>query len=190
MQHNYAWKRRKQEKSDDALFVNNTMQQVCSNVTLKLKSRIGLSEENKKPIKVVLHNEQDLEKILNNLQNLQDNTEYKGISITEDYIVSERQMIKEFANKAKEQNSLELENSNFVWKVRGAPKDGYFHESKGAIDCIELIETNTAHESQSYIPSEYNSSVGRHNKNLLKKKKCYQNLVLWNYQNAVWKRER
>lgn len=166
------------------------MQQACSNVTLKLKSRIGLSEENKKPIKVVLHNEQDLEKILNNLQNLQDNTEYKGISITEDYIVSERQMIKEFANKAKEKNSLELENSNFVWKVRGAPKDGYFHESKGAIDCIELIETNTAHESQSYIPSEYNSSVGRHNKNLLKKKKCYQNLVLWNYQNAVWKRER
>ena len=189
MQHNYAWKRRKQEKSDDALFVNNTMQQACSNVTLKLKSRTGLSEENKKPIKVVLHNEQDLEKILNNLQNLQDNTEYKGISITEDYIVSERQMIKEFANKAKEKNSLELENSNFVWKVRGAPKDGYFHESKGAIDYVELIETNTARESQPIYPVNITHQLVDTIKTYLKKK-CYQNLVLWNYQNAVWKRER
>ena len=189
MQHNYAWKRRKQEKSDDALFVNNTMQQVCSNVTLKLKSRIGLAEENKKPIKVVLHNEQDLEKILNNLQNLQDNTEYKGISITEDYLVSERQMIKEFANKAKEKNSLELENSNFVWKVRGTPKDGYFHESKGAIDYVELIETNTAHESQPIYPVNITHQLVDTIKTYLKKK-CYQNLVLWNYQNAVWKRER
>ena len=53
-----------------------------------------------KPIKVALHNEQDKEKILNKLQNLKVNTEYKGISITQDYTVSERQMIKEFANKA------------------------------------------------------------------------------------------
>ena len=40
-------------------------------------SRIGRSEgNNKKPRKFVLHNEQDKEKILNNLWNLKDNTEY------------------------------------------------------------------------------------------------------------------
>ena len=59
------------------------IQQVCGNVTPKLILHIGRSEDNKKkPIKVVLHNEQDKEKILNNLRNLKGNTKYKGISIT------------------------------------------------------------------------------------------------------------
>ena len=40
--------------------------------------------------------------MLKNLQNLKGNTKYKDISITEDYAVSERQMIKEFAYKTKE----------------------------------------------------------------------------------------
>ena len=32
-------------------------------------------------------------------------------------------MIKESANKAKEKNSLELESSNFVWRVQETPKN-------------------------------------------------------------------
>ena len=76
------------EQSDDALqalFVTNLIQQVCSNVTPKLISRTGRSEDNKKkPVKV--------------------NTVYKGISITKDYTVSGRQMTKEDASKAKEKN--------------------------------------------------------------------------------------
>ena len=63
--------------------------------TPKLISRIGRSEDNKKkPIKVELQKELDKEKILNNLRNLKSNIEYKGISITEDYTISERQMLK------------------------------------------------------------------------------------------------
>ena len=64
------------EQLDDALFANNMIQQVCGNVIPKLVSHIGRSEDNKKKsIKVVLHNEQDKEKILNNLRNLEGNTE-------------------------------------------------------------------------------------------------------------------
>ena len=63
--------------------------------TPKLISRIGRSEDNKKkPIKVELQKELDKEKILTNLRNLKSNIEYKGISITEDYTTSERQMLK------------------------------------------------------------------------------------------------
>ena len=63
--------------------------------TPKLISRIGRSEDNKKkPIKVELQKELDKEKILNKLRNLKSNIEYKGISITEDYTTSERQMLK------------------------------------------------------------------------------------------------
>ena len=62
--------------------------------------------------------------VMSNLRNLKGNDEFTGISITDDYTISERQMLKEFANKAKEKNSLEPENSNFVWRVRGTPKNG------------------------------------------------------------------
>ena len=45
------------EQSDDALFVNNMTQKVCGNVKPKI-SRIEQSKYNqKKPIKVLLHNE-------------------------------------------------------------------------------------------------------------------------------------
>ena len=93
------------------------IQQVFGNVMPKLISYIGQSEDNKKkPIKVILDNEQGKEKILNNLRNLKGTTEYKDISITEDYTISERQMIKQFANKAKKKNSVELKIANFVWR--------------------------------------------------------------------------
>ena len=44
-----------------------------------------------------------------------------------------------------------------------------FHEDKGVIDYTELITTNTAYKSQCYIHTEYNASLGKHNKNLPKK---------------------
>ena len=49
---------------------------------------------------------------------------YKGISVTEDYTISERQMIKNFTSKAKERNSAESDNTDYAWKVRGTPKNG------------------------------------------------------------------
>ena len=61
---------------------------------------------------------------MSNLRNLKDKKMYNGISITDDYTVTERKMIKEYTIKAKEKNSIEGENSDFVWKVRGTPKNG------------------------------------------------------------------
>lgn len=50
-------------------------------------------------------------------------TERKGIRITEYYTVTERRMIKELTNTIKEKNPLKLENSDFVWTVKGTLKN-------------------------------------------------------------------
>ena len=47
---------------------------------------------------------------MSNLRNLKGKMLYKGMSITNDYPMSERQMIKEFAIKADEKNASEEEN--------------------------------------------------------------------------------
>ena len=112
-------------QQSDVLFVNKMMEQISTDITPKSVTRIERSELNKKkPIKVVFQNERDKEKVMNNLCNLKGNTEYIGISIRDDYTVSERKIIKEFVSKARDKNSLEPENSNFIWKIRGTPKNG------------------------------------------------------------------
>ena len=78
----------------------------------------------RRPIKIVFNTENDKEKVMNNLRNLKGNAMYTGISITDDYTMSERTMIKEYANRAKEENTNEPENSKYVWRVRGTPKNG------------------------------------------------------------------
>ena len=113
------------EQIADPDFVKDMIRVIGCNVTPKSVVRIGRADASKKrPIKIILHSEQDKDKIMTNLKNLKDYTEFKGISITDDYTVSERQMIKEFANKAKEKSLLEPEGSNSVWRVRGTPKNG------------------------------------------------------------------
>ena len=85
------WREENREQSYDVLIVNNVTQQVCENVASKLISRSGRSQDKKKkPMKAVIHNQQDKEKIQNSLRNLKVNSEYKGVSVTEDYTVSER----------------------------------------------------------------------------------------------------
>ena len=113
------------EEKDDSEFVKNMINVIGCNVTPKSVTRIGRPDNNKKrPIKIILQNKQEKDKIMNNLRNLKDHNEFKGISITDDYTMSERQMIKEFATKAKEKSSLEPDGSNYVWRVRGTPKNG------------------------------------------------------------------
>ena len=59
-----------------------------------------------------------------NLSNLKGQEEFKGISITCDYTIRERQMIREKANEAKSNNDNEPLNSKYIWRVRGTPKNG------------------------------------------------------------------
>ena len=88
--------------------------------------RIGqVTQGKKRPLKMVLNNEEDQQKVLHNLTNLKGKPSYKGISITEDYTYNERILIREFAEQAKLKNDEEDKNkSNFVWRVRGTPKNG------------------------------------------------------------------
>ena len=60
---------------------------------------------------------------MDNLKNLRGKTDFAGISITDDYTLSERKMIRDFARKAKEANAL-APDCDFTWRVRGSPKNG------------------------------------------------------------------
>ena len=73
---------------------------------------------------VIFHSEQEKEKIMRNLGNLKDNEKYKGVSITEDYTLKDRETIKEWRDKAKAANEEEVD-SKFIYRVRGSPKNGW-----------------------------------------------------------------
>ena len=71
-----------------------------------------------------MKNEEDKQRILNNLRKLKGNKEFKGLSVTEDLTQSERKMVREWASKAEEKNKNEVPGSNVIWRVRGSPKNG------------------------------------------------------------------
>ena len=62
---------------------------------------VGLSAQDKNQrIKVVMNTEEERDRILSNLRNLKGIQEYKSISVTEDYTITERRMIKDQSDKA------------------------------------------------------------------------------------------
>ena len=80
----------------DELFVNTFIDTI--KVAAKFKSVLRLGKPDpikKRPIMVIFHSEQEKEKIMRNLGNLKDNEKYKGVSITEDYTLKDRETIKE-----------------------------------------------------------------------------------------------
>ena len=115
-----------QSKKKDEDFVNNLLQSMSiSDVTVKSVHRIGRPQsEKKRPILVVTNTDGDKEKIMQNLSNLKDKADFKGISVTEDYTPAERQMLTDWREKAKAKNNEEESNSKFIWRVRGTPKNG------------------------------------------------------------------
>ena len=107
----------------DNHFIQRLLQNIDENVSPKQIVRIGRSE-GRRPIKVILESEADKDQIMENLRNLKGIATYKGISITEDYTLSERKMIKEFNDKARERTYHEEED--YEWRLRGTPKKGLF----------------------------------------------------------------
>ena len=69
--------------------------------------RIGKLQEKNRPIKITLRNLEDKEKVMTNLKNPKGIDKYKGISITNDYTLTQRKIIKEWIQKAKESNEKE-----------------------------------------------------------------------------------
>ena len=63
--------------------------------------------ERKRPEKVILSSEVLRDSVLNNLSNLEGKDRYKGISITADYTINERKLIKLKVGEAKALNAIE-----------------------------------------------------------------------------------
>ena len=70
-----------------------------------------------------MNTEEERDRILSNLRNLKGIQEYKSISVTEDYTITERRMIKDQSDKAMEKNKNESLDSKSVWTVRRSPKN-------------------------------------------------------------------
>ena len=111
---------------DDKLFVQNPNNQISlGSVKINQIMRVGEIKANKiRPLKVVLSSPDEKNKVLYSMKNLKGNELYKGISVTDDYTINEREMIREFVKKAKKENEKEDKESNYIWRVRGCPKNG------------------------------------------------------------------
>ena len=94
----------------DSICVNNFIAALKVTSTAKSASRIGLLAQDKnRPTKVVMNAKEERNRILSNLRNLKGVPEYKTISVTEDYTITERRMIKDWSNKVKEKNKNEFQ---------------------------------------------------------------------------------
>ena len=81
--------------------------------------------KNKRPLKVVMTRETEIDEIMSNLYKLKDADDvYMKISMTYHYTLEEKAEIKSFSEMAKAKNALEGVNSKVVWKIRGNPKGG------------------------------------------------------------------
>ena len=78
----------------------------------------------KRPIKVTFNSEDEKNDIMNSLRNLKGKEQYKGVSVTDDHTLKDRELIKEWTEKAKSANNEEPSDSVYEWKVRGSPKNG------------------------------------------------------------------
>ena len=85
-------------------------------------SRIGQTSNSNRPIKVVFTDIHEKRVFMQSLTKLKENEKYAKISITEDFTRTERELIKHWKNNADQKNRLE-KNQNYVWRVRGSPRD-------------------------------------------------------------------
>ena len=73
------------------IYINNFIAALKVTSAVKSGLRIGLPVQDKnRPIKVVMNTEEERNRILSNLRNQKDISEYKTISVTEDYTITER----------------------------------------------------------------------------------------------------
>ena len=86
-------------------------------------TRLGApGNSGKRPIKVIMKSKADQQSVMSNLRRLKGTEQDFGkISVTEDYTQNEREQIKQWTNKAKEQSANDKE---YIYKVRGDPKNG------------------------------------------------------------------
>ena len=119
--------KKEESEDEDNKFVKAFLTQVgCENSILSSMKRIGMVKADKvRPILVQLNTEEEKTRIMSNLRSLKDVQLFIGISITDDYTLAEREMIKTYRMRAKELNDENV-NTETVIRVRGCPKNGLF----------------------------------------------------------------
>ena len=114
----------KRETINDEVFVGNIFFHIGEPKPAFKVLRIGRREQGKvRPLKVIFRTELDKNKVMENLFKIKGREDYKGISITHDYSLLERKLIKEWVNRAQEMSS---QNKNCTFKVWGNIKDGLY----------------------------------------------------------------
>ena len=103
----------------------NDLIKVLSIGAVKPKSVKQIGNTEKRPLHVEFFNTTDKSKFMRNLKYLKDKPEYKRVSITDDYTINERNLIRQVGEEVKEKNSQEDPAVNFVWRVRGSSKNGF-----------------------------------------------------------------
>ena len=103
--------RERGQKEDDEAFAEQLLKDIeVGAIKAKEVSRIGTygrEDAKVRPLKITMETEEEQQKVMENLKNLKDKQDYKGISIKEDYTISERQLIREYVEQAKTLNALE-----------------------------------------------------------------------------------
>ena len=116
---------KEEAKKHDVEYISEFLRVINVSATCKSIFRLGKpNAERKRPIKVITESENERDNIMSNLKRLKDVDAYRGISVTEDYTVNERNLIKNKAAEAKLNNDKEPADSLYIWKVRGTPKNG------------------------------------------------------------------
>jgi hypothetical protein len=108
----------------DTLLADIGLEDLSYRSVARLGKKNTAIEQSKRPIKVTMIDEQSKDRIMANLKNLKGKDNYKGVSITDDHTVKERNTIREWVEKAKAANALEPTECEHEWKVRGCPKNG------------------------------------------------------------------
>ncbi|MCH2416953.1 MAG: hypothetical protein MK195_09375 [Acidimicrobiales bacterium] len=110
-------------KENDAQYINDILTKLRVETETESITRIGKANDSKsRVLKIVMTSTAAKEKVMGNLRRLKDTEDQFGkISITDDYTSTEREKIKEFAERAREQGKTDPTR---VFKVRGDPKNG------------------------------------------------------------------
>ena len=111
------------ETEPDDVFLQNFLRIVGADVIPDSITRLGRILDGKiRPLKLVMKSTDDKEKIMLRLINLKDaDDRYKKVSVRDDYSLEERNLIKQWSDKAASKNA---EENTDEYKVRGNPKNG------------------------------------------------------------------
>ena len=110
-------------KEHDQNFIKKFLEAIEVDVIPKQILRLGTANAGKKrPVKVILNNTDDKEKIMSELTKLKNaDPVIRGISVRDDYTQEERKLIKAMNEDARKRNEAEKVTH---CKVRGTPKNG------------------------------------------------------------------